>query len=338
MTKLKPLPNELFEFYPAMSAQTHEAHVKAYAKSHLKDANTRPAAPVEGLSVMFYQVFLQGAWIDCPLSAYTLYTANGEETRKLCDYSQAEAIIAAKDRLLSASDTVAQQLQNQIVTLTLKSEDLEADNLAMDARIVELEAESSALETDNAALTARVKELEGERNSTGCADKDGNTLFVGDKVRYRQEGPHIKTEYWNPEYEIIFQAPCFTLRHIGGGKDDKSHGFILRCGGLNGSLELISRGEHGHNHETLKTQLAAAEKIAFEHGYVLACCNIVNLHDEPTIAHDALSELGVTRQAVKAMNLSEFDMKALRKIERGSAGSPYAKANRKDRAALEAKP
>ncbi len=90
--------------------------------------------------------------------------------------------------------------------------------------------------------------------------------------------------------------------------------------------------------QALETQLAAAEKIAFEHGYVLACCNIVNLHDEPTIAHDALSELGVTRQAVKAMNLSEFDMKALRKIERGSAGSPYAKANRKASAALEAQP
>lgn len=98
------------------------------------------------------------------------------------------------------------------------------------------------------------------------------------------------------------------------------------------------RGKLMKGYRGLETQLAMAEKIAFEHGYVLACCNIVNLHDEPTIAHDTLSELGVTRQAVKAMNLSEFDMKALRKIERGAVGSPYAKANRKVRAALEVKP
>lgn len=62
------------------------------------------AAPVEGLSVAFYQVFLQGAWIDCPLSAYTVYSYNGEETRKLCDHSQAEAIIAARDETIRRQD------------------------------------------------------------------------------------------------------------------------------------------------------------------------------------------------------------------------------------------
>ncbi|KXO77803.1 hypothetical protein [Brucella anthropi] len=89
--------------------------------------------------------------------------------------------------------------------------------------------------------------------------------------------------------------------------------------------------------ETLEAKLTAAEKTDFEHGYVLACCNIVNLHDEPTIAHDTLSELGVTRAAIKAMNLSEFDLKALRKIEGGCPGSPYAKTKRKARAVLEVK-
>lgn len=90
--------------------------------------------------------------------------------------------------------------------------------------------------------------------------------------------------------------------------------------------------------EALEAKLAAAEKIAFEHGYVLACCNIVNLHDEPTIAHCTLSELGVTRAAVKEMNLSEYDLKALRKIEGGCSGSPYAKTKRKVRAAQGGKP
>ncbi|WP_313030389.1 hypothetical protein [Brucella sp.] len=81
--------------------------------------------------------------------------------------------------------------------------------------------------------------------------------------------------------------------------------------------------------ETLETKLAAAEereKKAFKAGYVLACCNVVHQHDEPTIAHDALGEIGVTKAEIKAMKLSEFDMKALRLIERDRASSPYAKA------------
>ncbi|WP_415279263.1 hypothetical protein [Brucella sp. BZ] len=90
--------------------------------------------------------------------------------------------------------------------------------------------------------------------------------------------------------------------------------------------------------EVIEAKYADAEKSAFEHGYVLACCNIINLHDEPTIAHDTLSELGVTRAAVKAMNLSEYDLKALRKIERDRSRSPYAKASRKARAVLGGKP
>ncbi|MBM6396160.1 hypothetical protein JQC79_10405 [Ochrobactrum anthropi] len=90
--------------------------------------------------------------------------------------------------------------------------------------------------------------------------------------------------------------------------------------------------------EVIEAKCADAEKSAFEHGYVMACCNIVNLHDEPTIAHDTLSELGVTLAAVKAMDLSEYDLKALRKIERDRSRSPYAKASRKARAVLGGKP
>ena len=81
----------------------------------------------------------------------------------------------------------------------------------------------------------------GRGVSTGCKDKDGNELFLGDKVRYRNDGPRTKPGYWNPEYEIVFDAPMFSLKHIGGGKDGQNHLFILRSGGLNGSLELIER-------------------------------------------------------------------------------------------------
>lgn len=56
-------------------------------------------------------------------------------------------------------------------------------------------------------------------------------------------------------------------------------------------------------------------KAAFENGYVLACCNLVHLHDEPGLAFDALSELGVTKEAVAAMDLTDYDKEALREIE-----------------------
>jgi hypothetical protein len=75
--------------------------------------------------------------------------------------------------------------------------------------------------------------------ATGCKDCHGVMIMLGDKVRYNLEGSHTKEEYWNPEYEIIFDAPCFTLKYIGGGKDGGSHQFKLKHGGANGTLEII---------------------------------------------------------------------------------------------------
>lgn len=70
-----------------------------------------------------------------------------------------------------------------------------------------------------------------------------------------------------------------------------------------------------------------ATKAAFNHGYVLACCNIANLHDEPSIAFDVLRELGITKAEVKAMELCDYDAKALCKIERSRGNSSlYEKA------------
>lgn len=69
-------------------------------------------------------------------------------------------------------------------------------------------------------------------------------------------------------------------------------------------------------------------KAAFNLGYVIACCNVTNLHDEPGIAHDALRELGVTKAEVKKMGLCDYDAKALREIERarGPNSAVYAAA------------
>jgi hypothetical protein len=36
--KLPPLPEELFEFYPSMSAQSHQHHIEQYARAAVKSA------------------------------------------------------------------------------------------------------------------------------------------------------------------------------------------------------------------------------------------------------------------------------------------------------------
>lgn len=71
--------------------------------------------------------------------------------------------------------------------------------------------------------------------------------------------------------------------------------------------------------------MSANDKLDFERGYVLACCNLWHLHREDAVAYDVLSELGVSRADVRRMGLTEYDLTALRKIEkaRGKSNSPF---------------
>jgi hypothetical protein len=106
---------------------------------------------------------------------------------------------------------------------------------------------SRAVVHENAALTARVAELEAENASTGRKDKHGQIIRLGDRVRYRKEGNHTKVEFWNPEYEVVWEAPTFALKHVGGGKCGGSTEFILKHGGGNGGLEIIARAALGRD-------------------------------------------------------------------------------------------
>ncbi len=78
-----------------------------------------------------------------------------------------------------------------------------------------------------------------DKPSTGCFDMNHREIFLGDRVIYHLEGSHTKQEYWNPEYEVIWQPPTFELKRVGGGLDCNSHMFILRYGGVNGKLEVM---------------------------------------------------------------------------------------------------
>lgn len=63
----------------------------------------------------------------------------------------------------------------------------------------------------------------------------------------------------------------------------------------------------------------------FNAGYLLACCNIVNLHNEEGIAADILNELGITEDEVKALDLAEYDAKALAVIREARSADPILK-------------
>ncbi len=70
--------------------------------------------------------------------------------------------------------------------------------------------------------------------------------------------------------------------------------------------------------------MTEAEIKAFNAGYMIACCNFVNMHNEPTVGAEVLAQAGMTRADVKAMDLSEYDMLALKEMVRNSRYSPFA--------------
>lgn len=73
--------------------------------------------------------------------------------------------------------------------------------------------------------------------------------------------------------------------------------------------------------------MTEAESLAFKTGYLLACCNLTNLHDQPTIAADVLGEAGITTADLRAMDLSDYDKAALREIRKsvGKKNDPITK-------------
>lgn len=65
-----------------------------------------------------------------------------------------------------------------------------------------------------------------------------------------------------------------------------------------------------------------AEKMAFNHGYLIACCNIKHLHSEEIIACDVLAQLGLIQSDVDAMDLTEYDAEALAEIRTSRGDDP----------------
>lgn len=70
--------------------------------------------------------------------------------------------------------------------------------------------------------------------------------------------------------------------------------------------------------------MSKENELAFKVGYVMACCNLQNLFDQPTMAAEILGELGLSQGDVDAMDLSEYDINALSIIRQATADDPIS--------------
>lgn len=70
------------------------------------------------------------------------------------------------------------------------------------------------------------------------------------------------------------------------------------------------------------SEIERLRSAEFKGGYLLACCNLVHLHDRPCLASDVLGEAGITEADVAAMDLTDFDAKALSEIRAARQTDP----------------
>ena len=75
--------------------------------------------------------------------------------------------------------------------------------------------------------------------SSRVFDKNGVELEVGHIVLHHNQSQYTRCEYWDPIYEVVYAAPSFGLKWIGGGKDGGNHLFTLRS--RTNELEVVAK-------------------------------------------------------------------------------------------------
>jgi hypothetical protein len=87
---------------------------------------------------------------------------------------------------------------------------------------------------------------------TGVKDCKGFNLYMGDTVILLNKGDHVKEECWYPHYEIVWDAPRYKLKHIGGGKDiDYAH-WLFSMANCNKQLVLANVGPYRNKDDDLE--------------------------------------------------------------------------------------
>lgn len=59
-----------------------------------------------------------------------------------------------------------------------------------------------------------------------------------------------------------------------------------------------------------------AEKNAWNFGYAIACANLINLYDQPSMAAEVMAQTNITLAEIEAMGLTDYDLEPLRTIFR----------------------
>lgn len=62
----------------------------------------------------------------------------------------------------------------------------------------------------------------------GKKDIRNKEIFVGDIIKLNNKGSHVKQEYWNPIFEVIWTGFSFGLKYLGGGQCGDSCLFDLQ--------------------------------------------------------------------------------------------------------------
>lgn len=94
--------------------------------------------------------------------------------------------------------------------------------------------------------------------------------------------------------------------------------------------EVQSLRERLHSAEAqigaLTRDRKAHGEAELKRGYLIACCNIENLHNETDIAADVLIECPISQEDVDGMDLSDYDAEALERIRAARAEDPISAA------------
>lgn len=63
-----------------------------------------------------------------------------------------------------------------------------------------------------------------------------------------------------------------------------------------------------------KNKRKEQKETEFNRGYILACCNIQNILDQPGVGWEAINQLNISQTEIDKLDLSERDQKILEKI------------------------
>lgn len=131
---------------------------------------------------------------------------------------------------------------------------------------------------------------------------------------------------WSEAYpKTVFLQPDYTKAHealqaVGMTLDAISADIMRTALDEVGKRARSALGASDHppasSGKALTGKAQGAEHKGFTAGYAMACANIVNLHGEDTIAENILAESGITLAEVKALGLTDYDMKPLRALFR----------------------